>query len=50
MADALQVCRGYESNSSFNDDLYFDGITELTHFKGYATSTLRQVLALTPTE
>jgi hypothetical protein len=50
MADALQVCRWYENNSSFNDDLYFDGITELTHFKGYATSTLRQVLALTPTE
>lgn len=33
MADCLQVFRGYESNSSYNDDLYFDGISELTHFK-----------------
>lgn len=50
MWDALQVCRGYESNPSNNDDLYFDGITELAHFKWYATSALRQVLALTATE
>lgn len=50
MWDALQVCRWYESNSSYNDDLYFDGITELTHFQWYATTTLRKVLALWPTE
>lgn len=50
MADCLQVCRGYESNSSYNDDLYFDGITELTHFKWYASNGLRKVLAITATE
>lgn len=50
MADCLQVCRGYESNSSYNDDLYFDGISELTHFKGYASNGLRKVLAITATE
>lgn len=48
--DALQVCRWYESNASYNDDLYFNGITEMTYLKWYATSALRNVYAITSSE
>lgn len=48
--DCLQICRWYESNSSFNNDIYFNGIIEQTQYQGFATAALRLVSALWPTE
>ena len=46
VSEAMMVCRG----SSNQEELFFDGITELTWFQGYTTASLRQVSAITATQ
>lgn len=46
ITDVMMVCRG----SSSQEELFFDGITELTWFQGYSTASLRQVAAIGSTQ
>ena len=46
VSDVLMVSRSI----SWQNELFFDGIMELTQYAGYTTASLRQVSALTSTE
>lgn len=42
----MMICRGMSSQ----EEIFFDGITELTWFQGYSTASLRQVAAIGSTQ
>ena len=46
ISEAMMVCRG----SSDQDEIFFDGITELSWFEWYSTDSLRQVSAISATQ
>jgi hypothetical protein len=46
VADALMITRWTTSQN----EIFFDGVTELTHYEWYVTASLRQIAALTSTQ